>query len=61
MTDDLGSVPTVIYEYGAQDVDDPARIHAHRSYELAEDAANWWNLDGRVYVRQVTEWKALDD
>lgn len=56
----LGIAPTVIYEYGARDPDDHSRIHAHRSLEMAEDAAEWWRIDGKVYVRQVTEWRVLD-
>lgn len=57
----LGSAPTILYEYGARDPDDHSRIHAHRNFEMAEDAAEWWRIDGKVYVRQVTEWKVLDD
>lgn len=61
MTDELGSAPTVTFECGARDPDNPSRIHAHSSLEMARDAADWWRLDGKVYVRNISEWRLLND
>lgn len=61
MTEQLGATPTVIYEYGARDPDDHSKIHAHRGYAAAREAAAWWGIDNKVFVRQVTEWWELDD
>ena len=49
------------FEYGARDPDDPSRMHVHRSFEMAQDAAEWWRIDGKVYRRQVTDWEVVDD
>ncbi len=48
-------------EYGARDPDDHDKIHIHPSLRLAREAADWWSIDGKVYVRAVTDWEALDD
>ena len=61
MTEQLGEAPTVIYEYGTRSPDDHNLIYAHRSFVAAEGAAEWGAIDGKVYVRQVTEWRPLDD
>ena len=61
MTEQLGAAPTVTFEYGARDPDDHSHIHAHNSLEMARDAADWWRIDGRVYVRNISEWRLLDD
>jgi hypothetical protein len=53
--------PRGILEYGARDPDDHDKIHAHANLGMARDAADWWRIDGKVYVRRVTDWKVTDD
>jgi hypothetical protein len=47
-------------EYGARDPDSQSKIHAHRNLEMARDAADWWNIDDKVYVRRVTSWRVSE-
>lgn len=53
--------PRGVIEYGARDPDDRSRIHPHRNLAMARDAADWWRIDRRVYVRRVTDWEATVD
>jgi hypothetical protein len=50
----------VSVEYGARDPDNHSKIHVHKNLEMARDAADWWGIDGKVYVRAVTDWEVLD-
>jgi hypothetical protein len=52
---DVGSIPAH-EEWGARDPDDHSRIHVHSNFEAAREAADWWNIDGKVYRRYVTDW-----